>query len=216
MNNYISGLDVVLIVLYIALILAIGYSFSKKLPYKVIRGYFMKGLALKLLCGLGFAWVYVYYYGGGDTQMYFRGGSAIYDAIFSEGRGLGAFFDKEVLQYGSSSTIFTQRVTGFINLFAFNSFWSCTLLFAALSFIGQWLLFISFFRLFPKLHKSLAIVTLFIPGVLFWSSGVMKDSLCMLFIGVIVYAVQNVFLLNRKKISSILLLMVGFYVIINL
>lgn len=216
MNHYVTGIDLVLIFLYIALILAVGYSFSQKLPYKVIRGYFIKGLALKLLCGLGFAWVYVYYYGGGDTQMYFRGGSAIYNAILSEGRGLGVFFDKEVLQYGSSSTIFTKQFTGFINLFAFNSFWSCTLLFAALSFIGQWLLFISFFRLFPKLHKSLAIVTLFIPGVLFWSSGVMKDSLCMLFVGVIVYAIQNIFLFRRKKAISILLLIAGFYVIINL
>ena len=216
MNNYISALDIALIPLYIALIMGIGNSFSKKLPYKVMREYFMKGLALKLLCGLGFAWVYVYYYGGGDTQMYFRGGSAIYNAVFSSNGGLDKVVDETVLRYGSASTHLTQQVTGFVNLFAFDSFWTCTLLFAALSFLGQWLLFLSFFRLFPKLHKLLAIATLFIPGVAFWSSGIMKDSLCMLFIGVIVYAVQNIFLLNRKKGLSIFLLVIGFYMIINL
>jgi hypothetical protein len=216
MNNHISVLDFILILLYIPIILGIGYAFSKKLPYKVLRGYFMKGLALKLLCGLGFAWVYVYYYGGGDTQMYFRGGSAIFNAVFSPNGGLGKIFDDSVLSYGSDATILTQRITGIVNLFSFNSFWACTLLFSALSFIGLWLLFMCFFRLFPKLHKPLALVTLFIPGVVFWSSGIMKDSLCMLFIGIIVYAVQNIFLFNRKKITSVLLLGAGFYVIINL
>lgn len=44
----------------------------------------------------------------------------------------------------------------------------------------------------------------------------MKDSLCMLFVGVIVYAIQNVFLFNQKKATSILFLIAGFYVIINL
>jgi hypothetical protein len=215
MNNYASGIDLILIVIYIALILSLGYSFSKKLSYKVLRKYFIRGLALKLLCGLGFAWIYVYYYGGGDTQNYFRGGSVIYNAVFS-GQGLDKIVDKSILPLGSPSTYLTQQITGFVNLFAFNSFWTCTLLFAALSFIGQWLLFISFFKLFPKLHKHLAIVTLFIPGVAFWSSGIMKDSLCMLAIGVIVYAVQNIFLFNRQKIISALLVAGGFYILINL
>lgn len=214
MNNQITGLDVVLIFLYIALILAVGYSFSQKLRYKVIRSYFMKGLALKLLCGLGFAWVYVYYYGGGDTQMYFKGASTIYKAILAD--GFGAFFDDNILSYGSKATIFTQRIAGVVNLFAFNSFWSCTLLFAAFSFIGQWLLFVSFFRLFPNLHKSLAIVTLFIPGVIFWSSGIMKDSLCMLFVGVIIYAIQNVFIFKKNKVFYSILAIVGFIIITNL
>ena len=67
MNNYITGVDFILIVFYLLLIVAIGHGFSRKIKYKVIREYFVKGLLLKLLCGLGFDWVYVYYYGGGDN-----------------------------------------------------------------------------------------------------------------------------------------------------
>lgn len=215
MNNEITGLDLVLILLYASLIMAIGYSYAQTFKYRFLQLYFIRGLALKLLCGLGFGIVYVYYYGGGDTQMYFRGASAIYEAILS-GRGFQVFFSDSFLVYGSDTTRFTQKFAGAINLFALNSYWSCTLLFAALSFIGLWLLFISFYRLFPHLHKSLAVATLFVPGVVFWSSGIMKDSICMLFVGVIVYAVQNIFLFNRKKVVSILLLIVGFYTIINL
>ncbi|RPD45535.1 hypothetical protein [Paracnuella aquatica] len=215
MNNYLTGVDFILILLYLLLLIAIGYRFSRKLPL-AIQGYFVKGLLLKLACGLGFAWVYVYYYGGGDTQMYFRGASAFYKAFFSEGRRFVALWDNYLLLGGSEATLFTKRFTAVINLFSFNSFWACTLLFAALSFIGLWLLFLSFYRLYPKLHKPLAIVTLFIPGVVFWSSGIMKDSLCMLFVGIIVYAVQNVFLINKQKILSIVLLLSGFYVLVYL
>jgi hypothetical protein len=215
MNNEITGIDLVLILFYILLILMIGYGYSRKFNQSYLRRYFMQGLLLKLVCGLGFGATYVYYYGGGDTQMYFRGAAAVYEALFS-GKGFNVFFDNSILTYGSMTTRFTQRIAGFVNLFALNSFWSCTLLFAALSFIGLWLIFTSFNRLFPHLHKQLAIAALFVPGVVFWSSGIMKDSICMLFVGVIVYAVQNIFLFDRKKFSAALLLIAGFYTLVNL
>lgn len=215
MNNHIGPIDALLIGIYFLVILLIGHLFSRRIKPE-IRGYFMKGLTLKLLCGLCFAWVYVYYYGGGDTQMYFRGASSFYKSFISGNVGFNGLSDPDLLLGGSPSSIFTKQVTSIINLFAFNSFWSCTLIFSALSMLGLWLLFISFYRLFPRLHKQLAIVTLFIPGVVFWSSGIMKDSLCLLFTGVIVWTIQNIFLFNKKKIISLTLLLFSFYIIINL
>jgi hypothetical protein len=213
-NNYITAIDLILILLiYLPLIFIVASNFSNRMKPE-LKGYFMKGLALKLLCGLGFGWLYVYYYGGGDTQMYFRGASRIYNAIPE--MGLSAFLNPDILPYGSASTIFTQKFAGAVNLLSLNSFWTCTLLFAALSFIGLWLIFLSFYRLFPRLHKHLAIATLFIPGVVFWSSGIMKDSICMLFIGVIVYYIQNIFLFRRKILISAVLITAGFYVIVIL
>ena len=44
----------------------------------------------------------------------------------------------------------------------------------------------------------------------------MKDSLCMLSVGVIVYCVQNIFLLNKNKLISLLFAALGFYITINL
>jgi len=214
-NHYLTVLDVVLVLLmYIPLLLLAGWFYARKYKETPLYGYFMKGLILKLICGLGFAWLYVYYYGGGDTQMYFRGATKIYNAIYD--KGFEAVTMPGILENGSASTYFTQRFAGIINLFALDSFWACTLLFAALSFLGLWLLFLSFYRLYPHLHKQLAIVTLFIPGVVFWSSGIMKDSICMLFIGVIVYFIQNIFLFRRQIILSALLTIAGFYVIVIL
>lgn len=89
MNNEITGVDAVLILLYTLLIMMIGYVYSQKLDNRFLRQYFIRGLGLKLLCGLGFGAVYVYYYGGGDTQMYYRGAATLYEAVFS-GRGLSA------------------------------------------------------------------------------------------------------------------------------
>lgn len=215
MENYITGLDLALIFIYFFVILGIGYSLSKKLPYKQLSQYFIWGLAIKLLCGLGFGWVYVYYYGGGDTQMYYEGASVVFNEITS-GNGFNILWDNFLLGHASKATYFTQRFVGIVNLFAFNSYWACTLLFATLSFIGLWYLFKSFFRIFPSLHKQLAIAILFIPGVVFWSAGIMKDSICMLAVGLVVYAIQNIFLFNHKRIISIVTLVLSFYVLINL
>lgn len=218
MNYPITSIDILLILLYFPMLLIIGKLYSNKLRYKYMQDYFMKGLALKLLCGLGFGLVFVYYYGGGDTTMYFQGASYAYKQVVNGPHGFDVFFNSDLMPHGSkkAATTFTQQFAGAVNLLSFNSFWSCTLLFSALSFIGLWLLFQSFVRQFPKLHKQLAIATLFVPGVVFWSSGIMKDSICMLFVGVIVYSIQNIFLYNQNKIKSIILLLIGFHVLITL
>ncbi len=218
MKYQITGLDLILIVIYFSLILAFGYAYSKKLPI-AIKGHFIKGLTLKLICGLGFGWVFVYYYGGGDTTNYYDGATYIYNYVINRGQGFEIFFDDKLLVTAGETkeaTQFTQRFAGFVNLFSMNSFWSCTLLFSLLSFIGVWLIFLTFYGQFPHLNKQLALAILFIPGVAFWSAGIMKDSICMLFVGVIVYYIQNIFLYNRKKIFSAIMVITGFYVIIIL
>jgi hypothetical protein len=218
MKYFVTGIDLVLIVLYFSMILAIGSSFSKKIKYQVVRQYFMRGLALKLICGLGFGWIYVYYYGGGDTTLYFRGASVIFDQVINHGN-FEVFRDDFMLQSligGSDSKLFTYRFAGFLNLFSFNSYWACTLIFSMLSFLGVWLIFLTFFRRFPKLHKQLAIACLFIPGVAFWSSGIMKDSICMLCVGVFVYFIQQLLVAGKSKITSIVMIIVSFYVMVTL
>ena len=98
----------------------------------------MNGLILKLFCGLGFGWVYIYYYGGGDTTMYFSGASENYDQVIGKGNGFAIFFDDFLLRTSlgrgaSDSRLFTYRFAGLLNLFSFNSYWACTLLFSTLS-----------------------------------------------------------------------------------
>lgn len=218
MDFRITGIDLLLILLYFPIIYGCGVAYSNRFKYNILRNYFRKGLLLKLFCGLGFAGIYIYYYGGGDTTKYFEGASYIFNQVFNGQHGFKVFFNPELMPYGTAkeATTFTQQFAGALNLFSFNSFWACTLLFSALSFIGTWLLFISFFRQFPKLHKQLAIATLFIPGVAFWSAGIMKDTLCLLFVGIIVYYIQNIFLYNKKKVFSAVMVGTGFYIIIIL
>src|SRR5690606_20264710 len=93
MNNYLTGIDVVLIFFYLIFIMLIGFGLSKKIKHASVRKYFIYGLGLKLICGLGFAWVYVYYYGGGDTQMYYNGARSLFDSIFSSSGSITYLWD---------------------------------------------------------------------------------------------------------------------------
>ena len=68
------------------------------------------------------------------------------------------------------------RIVGFFSIFSFGSYSGIALLFAIVSFSGSWALYSSLKKLYPDISAWLAIAILFIPSVVFWGSGVMKDT----------------------------------------
>jgi len=70
------------------------------------------------------------------------------------------------------------------------------------AFAGCWRLFKLFYSFFPHLHKKIAIATLFLPSVLFWSGALLKDSICMGAFGFFIYAFYQAFFLRRKMMAS--------------
>lgn len=67
---------------------------------------------------------------------------------------------------------------------AMNSFWAVNLLFTILAFAGSWLLYRAWCRLLPGAEKILALTILLVPSLLFWTSGMGKDAIVMLGLGV--------------------------------
>jgi hypothetical protein len=65
-------------------------------------------------------------------------------------------------------------------------------------------LFKFFYHYFPNYWREVALGTLFLPSVAFWSSGLMKDPICFGAIGYLVYAMFNIFILRKKFFYSIL------------
>jgi hypothetical protein len=94
------------------------------------------------------------------------------------------------------------RLGGLLSFFTFKSYMCIGLLMTYFSFIGCWLLFLVFTDKYPKLTKEIAMATLFIPSVFFWSTGILKETLVMGALGLFIYTTYSIFL---KKQSSILL-----------
>jgi hypothetical protein len=77
----------------------------------------------------------------------------------------------------------------------------------------MWLFFNVFSKNFPHLHRSLAFAILFIPSVIFWGSGILKDSIVLAFIGVLTYCVKRIFIDKKIELLSIFLLLLAMLVI---
>jgi len=182
------------------------------------RRYFLPALLLKISGAIILGFIYQYYYGGGDTFSYHTHGSRIiWEALWRDPvTGIKLFFANGIHQsdfYHYSSRIWNFRdlqsywvirVAVLFDLITFGTYSGTAVLFAVVSFSGSWALFQTFYSRFPQWHLPLAISIFFVPSVVIWSSGILKDTLTMAAIGWTIYCFDR--LLIQKKVSLKLIL----------
>ena len=89
------------------------------------------------------------------------------------------------------------------------------LVFSLIAFTGVWKLFLFFYEQYPHMHKKFAIAILYLPTFVFWSSGILKDTICIASLGWITYGLYELF--YRKKgffKNSLLVLIFGYLLVI--
>ena len=191
--------DLVLFPIYFAVIYFFGNRYRQRLsPDPLLYKYYGRALTIKLTSSFVFCLVYMYYYGGGDTSGYYHWcnqwfaflfndpATAISYILFDDIESFYKFFSSSdfrnyhyLMKYESNEDFFI-RIASIVNLVGLNSFVCTSLLFGYLSFLGTWRLFMVFYDMYPHLRKQLALATLFIPSVVFWGSGLMKDTLTLM------------------------------------
>jgi hypothetical protein len=181
----------------------------------VNRKYFLPALSVKIIGAIALGVIYQFYYNGGDTYNFHTHGSRhIWEAfVDSPGKGLDMMFSggehsesfyrysSQIPFFSDPSAYFIIRLAAFFDFFTFSTYSATALCFAALSFIGMWMLFLTFYRKYSELHRQIAIASFFIPSVFFWGSGLLKDTLMMACLGVVTYEIDQLFI--RKKVSVI-------------
>ena len=191
--KYVGIWDFIWVPIYLLLV----HYFASRVPREKIADnpsyrYYRPGFLLKIYGGLLFGAIYVFYYGGGDTTAYWLDAGRLAKLITSEPKcyfdilfGNTSMHNFYCFDLRTNSPIHYLRdqqayaVTRFTSLFHFvsvDSFFGCTILIAWVSFGGVWRLYQVFCEEYPGLTKELAIAFLFIPSVLFWGSGIMKDT----------------------------------------
>jgi hypothetical protein len=222
-----ESVDFILTPIYFILLLALAFAIrNSTVRQPQLRPYFIYGLLVKLLGGLGMGAVYAFYYDGGDTFYYFFDSKA-FDIAMKD--GVGPFFrllflpagavTVETVNYTNWLTYFKDpaawmavKVYGVISLLSFHSYWVMTLIISALSFTGVWAMFRTFVNLYPNLHRQLAYCILFVPSVFFWGSGILKDSISFGCIGWITYASYQIFFRQKGIISNALIMVFVGYI----
>jgi hypothetical protein len=211
-----------LLSLVYAMLLYVSYARRKNLRLRSWPEYryYIPGFGMKMLGGLAFTLIYFYYYPGGDTTAYFFSGVAMKQLLFQDPVEylrqvvLGDNSERAIAAYAASSmppyryvfldghTFQAVRISSVLSLITFNSYLVSTLLLASLSFMGAWACYRTFVSYFPSLRGRLAIAFLFMPSVVFWGSGISKDTLTFSATCGWVHAVDEVFFKRRHPLRN--------------
>ncbi|MBK7653262.1 MAG: hypothetical protein IPJ20_24585 [Flammeovirgaceae bacterium] len=107
-------------------------------------------------------------------------------------------------------------MTSLFDLITFSTYSATALLFAVLGFTGMWMFFLTFYKRYPHLHLGFAIASFFLPSVLFWGSGILKDTVTIACLGIATFYFYKLFFERELEFKNILILLVSLYVIFSI
>jgi hypothetical protein len=217
--------ELLLYPIYVAFFYFIFKSFRKNYTDPVLKYYHNQAFWIKVLIVLVFA-VFNWKLSPGDSFVLYQvEGKNLYDLILKDHSNIkwlmmpGADFDESLLRdpwnkgylLGEANFMVVRFVT-VISFFTLGKYLITNLVFSLLAFTGAWKLFLFFYEQYPHLHRKFAIAILYLPTFVFWSSGILKDSICIAAIGWITYSLYQIFIRKTAFIkSAVLLLIFGYF-----
>lgn len=223
--------DLIITPFYFIILLMAAFIIRPLATNPQTRAYFIPGLLIKFLGAVALGLVFQFYYEGGDTFTFHTHGSRwIWKACMEEpGVGFNIFFSQagkgysefykyvsHIWMYRDEASWFIIRIAAFFDLFTFGTYSATALFFASFAFSGGWALFTSFYKLFPSYHKAIAIAVLFMPSVIIWGSGILKDSITLGALGWVTYFLLEITTHKRVNIKNIALLFFFSWVIFSI
>ena len=225
-SNIINIWDYILLFIYIVFIFIISIIIKNKyiIRYPEYK-YFIQGIFVKCIGAIIFCLVYVYYYKGGDTLAYYHGAIALanmatynfavyWDILLNNNLSFSNLYSFNSItelppryMWKDPETFAVCRYSSLMAFLGFKSLFIMSLLTAVFSYIGLWKLFRLFNNLYPGNARGFAWAILFMPSLVFWGSGIMKDTYVL---GAACWVTVNFYnlLIKRKKVLFNLFLFV--------
>ena len=226
--------DLILVPIYLIII----FGFSRLIKSNNIKKYpeykyFIKGLWFKIFGVCFFVSIYLFYYGGGDTIYYFLGAKAVAN-LFLENfeKGFAILFNTNSYYNSFSSfnsvtgypikgwfldknTFLICRLSAPLYILASKSFLITSFLTAVFSYVGVWKFYRLVNLLYPGNAKAFAYIILFMPSLIFWGGGIMKDSFMLGAACWFTYSFYNVFISRKKVFWNVVFLVLNTLMILN-
>lgn len=188
-------------IIYLLIILSVLWFYRNSKTGDEYK-WFLKGFLVKVIGSVAFALVFVYYYKFGDSFEYYKGAVMLSNTLLNSPSD---YF--ELLMHESSTNFpghlrqytdplaysdtpeewFMVKLTSLISLICFNSYLVINLFMSVISFWGGWKLFKVFADLLPSKTNLGFYAVFFIPSMIFWGSGLMKDTFTLAGINYIIY-----------------------------
>ncbi|RLD63836.1 MAG: hypothetical protein DRJ01_02675 [Bacteroidetes bacterium] len=237
-------MGIIITILYTALFIYFIY----KISFFNIDGISKKTLSaifiLKIFAGIFLILIYKYYYqtrSSADVFKYFDDGNIIFSAIYnnpvdylrmvtgidSDAPHLMKYYDSACFWiknfnydlYNDNRTVI--RFNAIVRLFSFGYISVHTVFMCFLSFTGLTAILKVFYPIFKNKKIWLILAVYFVPSVMLWSSGILKEGILIFAFGLMLYSFTTLLYNNFKikyllaLIGSIFLLLISkFYVLI--
>lgn len=171
------------VILLVHLVMILSFSFL--LWKKNWRSWhiYWPALIIKLMAGVCLGLLYIYHFPVGDTFLYFRDGARL-SALATQDFGSYMrliFFNEGTEAFGlelqEPRALFLSKVTSFFNLLTLNNYWAIALYYSFISFLCSWFLVTVIHDHLRPYALPAVVAFLFMPSVVFWTSGLLKESL---------------------------------------
>lgn len=174
--------------LHIFLIFLLSKTIFHRLDFAPLKKYFVPGLIIKVAAGMAYGIVFQYHYGFGDTFNYYYDGLVLLewakDSPLAYLNGLLTNRFPETVEQALAfvhqpRALFLAKIASIVLLLCGGNYWITSAYFSLFSFLGLFYLANACAKNWPSRTKHAAIVFLFFPSIVFWSSGLNKESIVM-------------------------------------
>ncbi len=225
-----TGADVFAGPLCLVLLMMAFSVIVRKYKDDKIKRLLLRAFYFKMFCTIAYTFLNSYYYRGGDTEMYYQCAQFLRNAVLDDTDNFTKIYMTKAINvkttlmnyflyvdspypvfeamHDPGNFMVPKLALPFILLFN-NSYLCAALFFSFFALGGSIRLFKFFYHYFPQYYREIALATLFLPSVGFWSAGILKDSVCFGAVGYILYAVFNIFIRRKKIISSLIWIAIG-------
>jgi hypothetical protein len=214
--------DLILFPIYVLLFYLFYAAKRKKITDPVLKKYYLQGFWIKVVGTIAFTVFNLFISKGDSILLYYEEGINITRLILKDASNIkwiftiGKNFDQNLLSNTfnkgyllSESNYFVTRLVAVFAFFTFGSYAVINLFFSFISFSGVWRLFKFFYEQYPHLHKKFAVAIIYLPTLVFWCSGILKDPVCMGMLGFMTYALYKASLKREAIFKNILVAIVS-------
>ncbi len=224
--------DLIVTPIYLTLLTLLAYWIRPYVTNPQTRRYFMPALWVRFIGAIALGTIYQFYYGGGDTFNYWEHGSRWIYYAFQDDFFLGLkllledggikpldetyYYSSRIWYYRNSSSYVVVRITALFDLLTLHTYSASSLFFALFSFSGLWAMYSAVQKKYPYATKKMALAILFIPSVIFWGSGILKDTLTIGAVGWMTWSLVAVIEMKKRSWKEVVVLIISFYLIFGI
>ena len=182
---------------------------------------YLRAFYYKMFFTLAYTIVISYYYTGGDTELYYDCTVDLHKAVTESTDNISTIYTSKMITVKSPlmnyfifdgsyyptfeamhspGNYFVPKLGLPVMMIFGRSYLCLAMVFSFFSLGGAIRLYKFFIHYFPDYKREMALATIFLPSLAFWSSGYLKDPITFGSVGYLVYALLNIFI-KKKKIA---------------